>query len=269
MTGSRVVVDPGAVFTGTVNGGGGSTLELAKGSHAGSLGGLGSQYSGFSTLTVDAGASWRLTGSNSFGGGAGVNVAGALNVGAHASLQTAAMVSITSGSFFGVNGGGTVEIGSAGGAAHGVLTIDPGGLLIGAGHVGGAIVDNGSLIANGGTLATTQGIGGTGTAGIDPNAALQVTGALGVSTLSFYAGGHETLFLGKPTQVTSTIDGFGATDTIDLRNFVAALHSFAANTLVVNGTAGEVSSLHFAPGLNHADFLLGNDHHGGTLITFV
>ena len=66
----RLIVDPGAVFIGTVSGGNtiGSTavsaLELASGATAGTLSGLGSQFVNFSQAAVDAGAAWTLTGSN-------------------------------------------------------------------------------------------------------------------------------------------------------------------------------------------------------------
>ena len=64
----RLIVDPGAVFTGTVNGGGGTnTLELATG--AGTLDALGTQFTNFQTLLVDANAQWTLTGTPSFGAG--------------------------------------------------------------------------------------------------------------------------------------------------------------------------------------------------------
>jgi hypothetical protein len=67
-TNNRLVVDPGAVFNGNVAGGGGTnTLELAQGVSAGSLGGIGSTFTGFGTLTVDSGANWTLTGSNTVG----------------------------------------------------------------------------------------------------------------------------------------------------------------------------------------------------------
>jgi hypothetical protein len=62
---NRLIVDPGAVFGGIVDGGAGSssTLELAS-NGAGTLTGLGSQYTDFSHVVVDAGATWTLNGNN-------------------------------------------------------------------------------------------------------------------------------------------------------------------------------------------------------------
>jgi hypothetical protein len=60
-TGNRLVVDPGAVFQGTVDGGAGSTtLELAAGAVAGSLIGLGTSLVDFGTVIFDPGAAWTV-----------------------------------------------------------------------------------------------------------------------------------------------------------------------------------------------------------------
>ncbi|HEV8679183.1 MAG TPA: hypothetical protein VGQ90_07395, partial [Stellaceae bacterium] len=69
--GNRVVVYPGAVFSGIVNGGTGSgnLLELASAASTGTVSGIGTQYVGFSQVTVDSGAHWSFASSNTIGGG--------------------------------------------------------------------------------------------------------------------------------------------------------------------------------------------------------
>jgi hypothetical protein len=57
-----LVADPGAVFVGTVDGDGGSWIELAAGQAPGTLNGLGKAFTGFGHLVVDAGADWQVSG---------------------------------------------------------------------------------------------------------------------------------------------------------------------------------------------------------------
>jgi Hint domain len=57
----RLIVDPGAVFVGAVNGGGG-VLEFATGSGAGSLSGIGTSITNFATLQFDGGSPWSVSG---------------------------------------------------------------------------------------------------------------------------------------------------------------------------------------------------------------
>jgi hypothetical protein len=65
---STLIVDPGAAFNGNVVANGvNDTLELA-GTTAGSFAGLGSQFTGFATVTEIAGASWTLNGTNNVTG---------------------------------------------------------------------------------------------------------------------------------------------------------------------------------------------------------
>ncbi len=73
---SRLIDEPGAIFTGTVDGAntiGGtsiSNMELAPGDFTtGTLTGIGSQYVDFEQITVDATAAWQLTGGNALAAG--------------------------------------------------------------------------------------------------------------------------------------------------------------------------------------------------------
>ncbi len=91
----RLVVDPGAVFTGNVVGGSGSnTLELAQGGgSSGTISGLGTQFTNFGTAAVDAGASWvfsandTIASSGSLEIGVGATVTGTIAFGSGSDLK--------------------------------------------------------------------------------------------------------------------------------------------------------------------------------------
>ena len=82
----RVIVDPGAVFSGLVNGGNtigaaaASTLELASGAAQGLMSGLGTQFINFAHVTIDAGAFWTLDGANTLAAGTTLTNAGVLTI---------------------------------------------------------------------------------------------------------------------------------------------------------------------------------------------
>ncbi len=119
----RVIVRPGAVFQGLVDGGNAlgstvvSTLELASG--VGTLAGLGSQFTDFGALAVDAGATWTLGGGGTLAAGAIAEVAGTLVLGVllagtgEVSLQAGGEVAFTPGDApagIVLGGDGTIEV---------------------------------------------------------------------------------------------------------------------------------------------------------------
>lgn len=123
---NRLVVDPNAVFAGLVNGGNTigatslSTMELA-GTMAGTLAGIGTQFVDFAQTTIDAGASWTLTGANGFAAGSTLTNAGTLTI-RDTTLSDAGLV-INNGSiqidpsavtFDSLTGTGTIAIDSGG-----------------------------------------------------------------------------------------------------------------------------------------------------------
>jgi hypothetical protein len=62
-----LIADPGAVFAGKVNGGGG-VLKLASAASAGTLSGFGTSITNFSALQFDSGAAWTVSGTDSASG---------------------------------------------------------------------------------------------------------------------------------------------------------------------------------------------------------
>ena len=104
---NRLVVDPGAVFVGKVVAAGSTnTLELASGT--GSIGAVGTSFSNFQTLVVDAGATWTLTGVNA---APTVLDNGTLNIAGSLDISTAVNASSTG--LFQLEAGKTLEVAAA------------------------------------------------------------------------------------------------------------------------------------------------------------
>ena len=118
---SRVIIYPGATFSGTVTGGNligatvASTLELASGTSAGTLSGLGSQFIDFAQVTVDAGATWAL--------GSGSTLQSGVTLGGSGTLREAGTLTN--------NGRLSIPVTLGGG---GVLINSSGGTIVGSGQ---------------------------------------------------------------------------------------------------------------------------------------
>jgi hypothetical protein len=91
QTGNDLLVDvPGAVFNGTVVTGGSAMLELASAASIGTLTGLGTDFAGFGTVTVDPSAQWNVSGSNSVASGTGIIIGSSADLEITGSLSGAA-----------------------------------------------------------------------------------------------------------------------------------------------------------------------------------
>ena len=125
----RLVLRPGSSITGKVFGGSGTnTLELASGGSA-TTGSIGSQFTNFGTVVVDAGANWTLTGVNNT---ATVTNNGTLSVAAGGTLQVTGAVNPASTGIFQLNNTSILELSADKGASNQMK-------FLGAGEV---IVDN-------------------------------------------------------------------------------------------------------------------------------
>ncbi len=227
----RLVVDPGAVFGGKAAGStsGSDVLELASGGSTGTLGGLGTSFTNFGSVTVDSGASWELTGTNTIAvGGAMVNsgtltlsgatltVSGSLvNDGAIvldpstltvANMSGSGSVAISSGSILNVGSGLASNVTVSGG---GMLTVSSGATASGTVVSSGGVVDvldGGMLagvVANDGTvnydITDSASFGGTLTGG----GTLVVSGGGDLNVVSAYTGAAQI-------DDTSTLEFTGA-----------------------------------------------------------
>ena len=269
-TGDRLIVDPGAVFLGVVsNVAAGNTLELASAASAGTLTALGTSFTNFGTVVVDAGAHWTLAGSNSIASGETVSLGSGATLTVAGTVQTGMIFAISGAGSLGVLSAGVLSVG-AGVAASGVITVQAGYTLSGSGRLTSAVRDSGSVIASGGTLSFSGALGGLGGLTIDPNSVASLRDALTVKAMNFLTpgSGTETLALGSSIGNSAVISGFGTGATIDLLNVVATSPTFARGVLTLS-TGGGVATLHFAGSYSSAQFLLASDHHNGTNITFV
>jgi fibronectin-binding autotransporter adhesin len=167
-----------------------------------------------------------------------------VSVGAGSGLTVDKTLEVGTGSTVGI-AGGTVT----GGAVADGIKIDAGGVISGFGvlatRAGGPIVDDGTIIASGGTLAVTGNVSGTGALRIAANSAASITGNLGLSGIAFI-GRDATLALAAGDKVTSTISGFAIGDVIAMANVDAVSFNAATGVLMLVDHGAKVGSLNFA-----------------------
>jgi hypothetical protein len=251
---ATLVVDPGAVFNGQVAAGAADVLQLA-GNTAGTLSGLGSNFTNFNTIDVNAGAKWTLSGANSLAGPSTVTIGNGGHLAIGGSLDVSGTVEV-SGTGSLTNAGTLAETGS-------------GEVKIETTFINSAAVSIGS-----GKMDFLSSVGGTGTIGIASGAtAALLHGAAATQHLNFQvATGQATtgeLDLGKPATFLGTIAGFGSMDKTDLLSTPATTLAFAGGKLTVDNGTTVVATLAFSGVYSNSTFALSSDGHGGSLITFV
>jgi fibronectin-binding autotransporter adhesin len=172
-------------------------------------------------LSLSGGATLAIAGALTMGGGpSGIGLpVTQLAVSAGASL-TAASLTLGGGSGDSITTDPTaiIEIGTAGGAKAGAVTIDPGATLSGNGQVNpfGVLVDNGTIAASGGAL-TIGAVTGTGSLAIGANAALVLNASTAVPVV-FTGAGATLAVADELVTVGGTLTGFAAGDAIDIEN---------------------------------------------------
>ena len=226
---NRLVIDPGAAFTGTVTGGNTigaasiSTLELASGASAGTLSGLGAKYIDFAQVTIDASAAWMLSGSQT--GFAKLSNAGTVTGGVTLGAGSFSVTNQSSGTITGTTG---IAFGAA------------------ATSSGYSWIDSGTIIGTGGTAVSFG--SGTNLMQLQPgNLRIQgvVLGA-GTSTLEFASGATT----GTLTGVGANFSGFSQ-GTVDAGAswVLAGANGFAGTPLTDAGTLSNTGSLVVGPQL--------------------
>ena len=107
----------------------------------------------------------------------------------------------------------SLEVGNAGNAAVGAITIDAGAQASGAGELGlsGTVIDDGLIVAQSGTLLVGS-VSGTGSLLVGTGATLAIVGT--DSTAIAFSGGAATLIVGGANLPAATITGFAPGDVI-------------------------------------------------------
>jgi hypothetical protein len=166
-------------------------------------------------LVEGAASTLAVTGTLTLGAAPGAGGDGTLAVSGHGAVQLGGLVLAGLGaSAVSVAPGSVLEIGDAGSAAAGLLTIDAGYILsgYGAANTGGTLADNGTILAQEGTLAVGA-CAGTGTLAIGTEATLQLTGSEACA-IQFTGGGATLLLQGAAEDPVGIIAGFAAGDLI-------------------------------------------------------
>ena len=246
---NRVVVDPGAVFVGTIDGGNTigagltSALEFATGTGTGTFAGLGSHYVDFAQVSIDAGATWLAASANSLAAHQTLTDAGGLT--ASGTFANAGLILGASGAGYGIA------------LAAGTLTNSATILAAAAGVIAGSAgtLVNGALISaaqtgvfvNGGSATNRSGgeiLGGlVGAAVAQASATLVNAGYLSGNHAGVFVQSGGVVVNAAQATITGGTDGVAGAGTlvnagtiaaVTAGQFAVSLQSGAGNRLVVD-----------------------------------
>ncbi len=264
---NRLVVNAGGVFTGNVIGGTASnTLELATGVGTGTLSGLGTSFTNFGTISVDSGANWLMSGTNTVAAGVTLTATGTLAF--DGTLTNAGTIIGSSGTAVNFGAGDDLLILKSGFAFTGLVTGGAGvntlelqsasGSLTGLGvsftNFGVIAVDNGTnwtfaganTIANGQTLTNN---GQVYVSGVLTNAGT-IIGSPGVANVTLTGTGTLSNS-GRITSTGTAVAGGTASNGL-VANTGTILSSGAYGVLM--GGAGTVTNTGGSASISGADY---------------
>ena len=132
-----------------------------------------------------------------------------------------------------------------------------------------AVLNDGTLTANGGTLQVIGPETGAGTDAIAKGATLELDGSVAAQVRILFQAGAGTLSLKDAGAMDGLIRGFGTGEKIDLLGDASTGMSFANDILMIqNGNAVD-ATLRFSGSYTAANFALSSDGHGGSLVSYV
>src|SRR6185437_6065052 len=201
---------------------------------------------GSSLVVSGTGASLTDASDLTFGGNTGGS--GTVAVSNHGTLRTTGLgvdigLHFQSSATISVDGTGTLEVGTAGGAAPGALTVDPDGSVGIQGTITATVVDNGviatvggfevgpiSLIPIGGVLTINGDVSGSGRLEIGDADTLTLAGSSIATAIAFTGSGGLLDLPALPAALSGTISGFASGDLIRFDTTPIDNASWAATT---------------------------------------
>jgi hypothetical protein len=133
----------------------------------------------------------------------------------------------------------------------------------------GGVTNTGTVDAAAGVVSFSKSVAGTGTLEIGASGTLGLLAGAGTGQIVDFLAGTGLLNLTAPTSFHGTIDGFGASDDIDLLKTPQTSFAFANGILTVKDGTRVEATLNFGGTYTQADFTLSTDGSSGTLIKFV
>jgi hypothetical protein len=220
-----------------------------------------------STITL-AGGSFT-TGLLTVGGGAVVSDSVTLvanGVSTFGDTSTNGVTFTNTGLFELATGGGI----AAGGSATSTFT-NTGTLAdIGTGRsaVAVSVVNSGTVLAEGGTLALTGPVSGTGLMEIGAGATLELGAVIAATQSVSFTAATGTLLLDAPAAPAEIVFGMTVGDVIDLKGVTATKASVnSADQLIVDNGSTQVAEIQLSGSYLSDTFTVGTDNNGGSLVT--